>query len=228
MILTIVIVILIIPCVLLVGVVGANDNEESSPPFTFNRFIANDFFQTNIKIEASGVTISPDSSHLVIVSDDGKLIFINLLNDDDDYEGSGGHCVVNLNDYVDFGSDFEGVAIDTNEWRNADNDNNNMIVYVVHEGGAGEDEPVPYLYKIKYEYDPSYDGGYCRVVSVMESISLYDAIPCLETDNGIESLSLKQPSSGDEPAVFFVGIQGTSCIVFISYAHDILKMNECR
>jgi len=81
-------------------------------------------------------------------------------------------------------------------------------------------------------HNSSDDGGgsYCRVVSVMESISLYDAIPCLETDNGIESLSLKQPSSGDEPAVFFVGIQGTSCIVFmfISYAHGILKMNECR
>jgi len=150
MISTIVIVILIIPCVLLVGV-GANDNEESSPPFTFNRFIANDFFQTNLKIEASGVTIAPDSSHLVIVSDDGKLIFINLLYDDYDYEGSGSHCVVNLKEYVDFGSDFEGVAIDTNEWRNADNNNNNMIVYVVHEGGVGEDEPVPYLYKIKYE-----------------------------------------------------------------------------
>ena len=65
MISTIVIVILIIPCVLLVGV-RANDNEESSSPFTFNRFIANYFFQTNIKIEASGVTIAPDSSHLVM------------------------------------------------------------------------------------------------------------------------------------------------------------------
>lgn len=81
-----------------------------------------------------------------------------------------------------------------------------MHAYVVHEG-ADDDEP--YLYKIQYEYNPLV--GSCSA-SVVDSKSLYNAIPCLETSNGIESLGLKSASSLDDPAVFFVGIQDTGKI----------------
>jgi len=167
---------------------AASDDES---PFSFIDNIAEDFFDENDDIEASGVDIAPDGSHLVIVTDEGEIIFINLL----DYES--GHCMVDLYDEVD-GTDLEGVAIDPTEWSPS-----NMNVYVVHEG-ADDDEP--YLYKINYEYDP--DAGRCSA-TVVESKSLYSAIPCLETSNGIESLGLKSASTSTDPAVFLVGIQDT-------------------
>ena len=100
------------------------------------------------------------------------------------------------------------MAIDPSAWDVSDI--NNRYVYVAHEGGKGEKFDEPYLYKLRYYYDPS--AGECSIRVDSESTSLYNALPCLETDNGVESLALKSASSivdDDEPAVFLVGIQDT-------------------
>jgi hypothetical protein len=84
-----------------------------------------------------------------------------------------------------------------------------MHAYVIHEG-ADNDEP--YLYKISYEFDPDADPPFCSA-SVVDSKSLYGAIPCLETSNGVESLGLKSASSSTDLAVFIVGVQNTSLLL---------------
>lgn len=185
-----------VSCFLLVG--GAY----GQPSFSFFSYIGEDFFNDNIPIEASGLDIAPDGSHLVVVSDDGKILFLNLNN----YES--GHCMVDLSDddIINDRSDFEGVAIDTGIW-----DPNNMHAYVVHEGS---DDDEPYLFKIEYEYD---NNGSCSA-TVVNRTSLIGAIPCLEDSNGIESLGLKTKSSNSEPAVFFVGVQDTGKIYEITSA----------
>lgn len=121
---------------------------------------------------------------------------MNLKDDDS------GHCLLDSVRGMD-GDDMEGVAIDPSEWSP-----NAMHVYVVHEGdGEKDDEPV--LYKIRYEYDP--DEGDCSA-RVVDDVGLGDALPCLETKNGIESLGLKSASRAGEPAVFLVGMQDTGKI----------------
>ena len=174
--------------------VNGADDEETMLPFTFSHYYANDFFYDNDKIEASGVAIAADSSHLVIVGDEKRIVFVNLLDDEN-------HCVIkDLDEVMDYGSDFEGVTIDTNAWSQDD-----KHIYVIHEGGLGERYEIPYLYKIRYEYDPDKEDS-CSI-EVVESISLNSALPCLTTDNGIESLTLKSPSTTTTPATFYVGIQ---------------------
>lgn len=172
----------------------ADDSDDDGPPFTFLGNIGEEFFDDDDGLEASGVDIAPDRSHLVIVTDEGEMIFLNLL----DYES--GHCIFDLSDELDE-TDLEGVAFDPTIWEPDD-----MHVYVVHEG-ADDDEPL--LYKIKYEYDP--DEGECSA-SLVDTTSLHGAIPCLETSNGIESIALKSASTDAEPAVFLVGIQDTGKI----------------
>eukprot|EP00581_Thalassiosira_minuscula_P008544 CAMPEP_0183703882 /NCGR_PEP_ID=MMETSP0737-20130205/1441_1 /TAXON_ID=385413 /ORGANISM="Thalassiosira miniscula, Strain CCMP1093" /LENGTH=422 /DNA_ID=CAMNT_0025930683 /DNA_START=142 /DNA_END=1410 /DNA_ORIENTATION=+ len=167
---------------------------QSTTPFRFYSFIGEDFFADNQPNEASGLDISPDGTHLVGVSDDGKIFFLNLL----DY--TSGHCMIDLsnNEVIDGDDDFEGVAIDTGSWTV-----DNKHAYVVHEGGEDDE---PYLFKMQYEYD---NDGDCSIKSI-ERTSLLGAIPCLTDSNGIESLGLKTPSSGsDNPAVFFAGVQDT-------------------
>ncbi|KAL7546750.1 hypothetical protein ACHAWF_010081, partial [Thalassiosira exigua] len=156
----------------------------------FYAYVGKEFFEDNMDNEASGIDVAPDGSHLVVASDDGKIFFLNLL----DYDA--GHCLVDLGDN-DGRGDFEGVAFDPTVWREDD-----KIVYIVHEG-ADDDEPI--LFELNYEYD---NNGNCDV-KVGSAVSLYGAMPCLPDSNGIESLTLKRPSSDGEPAVFFVGVQDT-------------------
>jgi len=168
-------------------------------PFSFYKFIAEDFFSDN-KIEASGLDIAPDGSHLVVASDNGKLIFLNLA----DY--TKGHCLVdidkNYGHLYNGDTDFEGLAFDPTIWSDGD-----MHVYVVDEGEKGSKKQ-PALLKISYQYD---NNGKCDVTAIY-SQSLKNAIPCLETSNGIESLALKSASTENDPAVFFVGVQDTGKI----------------
>ena len=168
-------------------------------PFTFYSFIAEDFLRDERSNEASGAELSPDGTHLIVVSDNGKVFFLNLL----DYKS--GHCMVDLdkNDDIDGMTDFEGVAIDHNDWSP-----NNMQAYIVHEGSKDEE---PYLFKIKYTYDSTL--GTCSI-DVIDSTSLYWALPCLTDSNGIESLTWKEGTT--KPAQFYAGLQDTGKLYEIS------------
>jgi len=168
-------------------------------PFTFYSFIAEDFLRDERSNEASGAELSPDGSHLIVVSDNGKVFFLNLL----DY--TSGHCMVDLdkNDDIDGMTDFEGVAIDHNDWSP-----NNMQAYIVHEGNKDEE---PYLFKIKYTYDSTL--GTCSI-DVIDSTSLYWALPCLTDSNGIESLTWKEGTTN--PAQFYAGLQDTGKLYEVS------------
>ena len=168
-------------------------------PFTFYSFIAEDFLRDERSNEASGAELSPDGTHLIVVSDNGKVFFLNLL----DY--TSGHCMVDLddNDDIDDMTDFEGVAIDHNDWSP-----NNMQAYIVHEGSKDEE---PYLFKIKYTYDSTL--GTCSI-DVIDSTSLYWALPCLTDSNGIESLTWKEGTTN--PAQFYAGLQDTGKLYEVS------------
>jgi len=168
-------------------------------PFTFYSFIAEDFLRDERSNEASGAELSPDGTHLIVVSDNGKVFFLNLL----DYKS--GHCMVDLdkNDDIDDMTDFEGVAIDHNDWSP-----NNMQAYIVHEGSKDEE---PYLFKIKYTYDATL--GTCSI-DVIDSTSLYWALPCLTDSNGIESLTWKEGTTN--PAQFYAGLQDTGKLYEVS------------
>ena len=79
----------------------------SSSPFVFSNYMAEDFFDDNDKIEASGMAIAPDQSHLVIVGDESRILFINLLDPDN----TDSHCLVDKldgKDMLEFGTDLEG------------------------------------------------------------------------------------------------------------------------
>lgn len=181
---------------LLIGTTRA----QSASPFSFYSYIGQSFFADNQPNEASGLDKSPDGTHLVGVSDDGKIFFLNLL----DY--TSGHCMIDLSDddIIDGDDDFEGVAIDTGSWKVDDKQ-----AYVVHEGS---DDDEPYLFKLQYEYD---NNGGCSITSI-ERTSLLGSIPCLTDSNGIESLGLKTPSSESNPAVFFAGVQDTGKVYEIT------------
>mmetsp|Transcript_5291 Transcript_5291/g.8816 ORF Transcript_5291/g.8816 Transcript_5291/m.8816 type:complete len:438 (-) Transcript_5291:339-1652(-) len=172
----------------------------SQTPFSFYSYIGERFLEENLPNEVSGLDIAPDGSHLVAVSDDGKLFFLNL----DD--SSSGHYVVDLSedDFISGRSNFEGVAIDTGIW-----DPNNMHAYVVHEGNNVDE---PYLFKI--EYGRNEDSHFSAIV--VDRKSLIGSIPCLEGSNGIESFGLMTASSVTDPAVFFVGIQDNGKIYEIT------------
>ena len=60
----------------------------------------------------------PDRSHLIVVSDNGKIFFLNLL----DYNS--GHCTWENNKMFNDNTDFEDVAIVDTEWSR-----NNKIAY---------------------------------------------------------------------------------------------------
>jgi len=169
----------------------------SKPPISFKSFIGNQFFNDERSNEASGLALAPDKSHLIVVSDNGKIFFLNLL----DYNS--GHCVWENDDIFNDNTDFEGVAIVNTEWSQ-----NDKIAYLVHEGG---DDDRPYLYKIRYTYNPNLDS--CSV-ELVESHSLRGALPCLTTSDGIESLTWKVGTSN--PAVFYVGIQDTGRVYDIT------------
>mmetsp|Transcript_28151 Transcript_28151/g.59448 ORF Transcript_28151/g.59448 Transcript_28151/m.59448 type:complete len:430 (-) Transcript_28151:189-1478(-) len=199
--------------------IGADDQQQpqqssqlsqqsSSSPITFKTFIGWSFFDDDHSIEASGLVVAPDASHLVGVSDDGRIFFLNLENYNE------GHCMVDLSDgdntngaNIDISGrrDFEGITIDPSTWTTG-----NKHVYILHEGSS---KSSPYLFKISYEYDNTNGNCYARVV---EEVSLLNSIPCLEGSNGIESLGLKTPSSDDQSAVFFVGIQDTGMVYEIT------------
>ena len=79
----------------------------SSSPFVFSNYIAEEFFDDNDKIEASGMAIAPDQSHLIIVCDESRILFINLLDPDN----TDSHCLVDKldgKDMLEFGTDLEG------------------------------------------------------------------------------------------------------------------------
>lgn len=167
------------------------------PPISFKSFIGGQFFNDERSNEASGLALAPDKSHLIVVSDNGKIFFLNLL----DYNS--GHCVWEDDDVFNDNTDFEGVAIVPNEWSQ-----NNKIAYLIHEGA---DDDRPYLYKIGYTYNS--DLGSCSV-QLVESYSLRGALPCLTTSDGIESLTWKVGTSN--PAVFYVGVEDTGRIYEIT------------
>ena len=70
---------------------------------------------------------------------------------------------------------------------------------MIHEGSSTAE---PYLHKIKYTYDSS--NGSCSV-TLVKSTTLFGALPCFDTSNGIESLSYKETING--VAVFSTGVQ---------------------
>ena len=83
--------------------------------FSFFSLVAKDFLSNNpLTAEASGADVSPDADgmHLVVCSDTGTLMFLNL----EDYNT--GHCVVDLKSNIAIGGndDFEGVTIDRTSW----------------------------------------------------------------------------------------------------------------
>ena len=163
------------------------------PPISFKSFIGSQFFNDERSNEASGLALAPDKTHLIVVSDNGKIFFLNLL----DYNS--GHCVWEDDDVFNDNTDFEGVAIVNTEWSQ-----NDKIAYLVHEGS---DDDRPYLYKIRYTYNPNL--GSCSV-ELVESHSLRGAL-CLTTSDGIESLTWKVGTSN--PAVFYVGVEDTGRIM---------------
>lgn len=159
----------------------------------------------NKDLEASGIDVAPDGSHLVLVSDDGQIIFLNLR----DY-GSG-HCMLDSIGGID-GDDLEGVTIDPTDWSPDD-----MHAYIVHEGG---DDDEPTIYRISYEFD---GDGSCKA-SAVDSIGLEDALPCMETSNGIESFGLKR---GGNPAVFLVGVQDTGMVYEVTSEGESMGPASC-
>jgi len=178
-----------------------------SDPFRFFSKIGEEFWDDNKDLEASGIDVAPDGSHLILVSDEGEIIFLNLR----DYES--GHCKISSISGVD-GDDLEGVAIDPGAW-----DPDDMHVYIVHEG-ADDDDPI--LYKVSYEFN----DGRCSA-RVVDSANLEGAIPCMKTSNGIESLGLKSASSGGDPAVFFVGIQDTGNVYEVTSEGESTGSDSC-
>ena len=122
--------------------------------------------------EASGLVLVPDNSHLVGVTDSGRVFFVNL----DDY--STGHCSIDATTFITPNNNFEGIAIDTTEWSSA----GDKYAYLIHEGGNTDE---PYLHKIQYTYDSN--SGQCSV-TLVKSSTLFGALPCFDTSNGIESL----------------------------------------
>lgn len=165
----------------------------SQSPFSFFSNIVRDFLEDNTTIKASGLDIAPDGLHHGMMSDEGKLVFINLHT----YDSK--HCLVELHDdnATNNRSNFEGVTITSAIW-----DPSNMNTCVVHEDSKCNE---PHMFKIKCEY---YNNGNCDA-TVVESKSFLGAIPCLEEYDGIKSLRLKTASSATAPAVFFIGIQDT-------------------
>ena len=146
----------------------------------------------------------PDRSHLIVVSDNGKIFFLNLL----DYNS--GHCTWENNKMFNDNTDFEDVAIVDTEWSR-----NNKIAYIVHEGG---DDDRPYLYKYKVRYTFNSNLGTSCSVQLIESHSLRGALPCLPTSDGIESLTWKVGTYN--PAVFYVGIDDTGRLYEITENGD--------
>ena len=149
-----------------------------------------------------------DGSHLIGVTDSGKVFFLNLLKDS---AGAGafadsGHCGVDVSGsgLLDHGTDLEGIAIDHDNW--SDPNSNMKYAYMVHEGNSGD---AATLYKIAYEYNPQ---GSCSV-NVIKSVSLFGSTPCLGS-NGIESLTWKE-TIGDV-AYFYAAVQDTGKIYEIT------------
>ena len=190
----------------LISCVFLPETVHGQQPFDFFTNVATNFLsdQANTPNEASGLEIAPDGSHLIVVSDEGKIFFLNLL----DYES--GHCMVDLSSDPGFNSNnWEAVAIDTGDW---DKQNNNMNAYIVHEGSSTD---APILYKIKYTYDISTNPASCSITKVAE-YSLVGATECLTGGNGIESLALKNPSDGTNLATFYAGVQDTGKVYEIT------------
>lgn len=129
------------------------------PTLSFKSFIGRRFFKDTTSNEASGLALAPDRSHLIVVSDEGKIFFLNLF----DYNS--GHCVWKDDSMFSYRTDFEGVTIVPNEWSKDD-----MIAYLVHEGGSSGR---PYLFKIRYTFNSN--RGICSV-EVIESHSLRGAL----------------------------------------------------
>ena len=159
-------------------------------PFTFYGLIGDTPF-LNENPEASGLALAPDSTHLAGVTDSGRIFFLNL----DDY--TSGHCSVDVTagNNIITPNNFEGIAIDTTEWSST----GDKYAYLIHEGSSTTE---PYLHKIKYTYDSS--NGSCSV-TLVKSTTLFGALPCFDTSNGIESLSYKETING--VAVFSTGVQ---------------------
>lgn len=102
--------------------------DAQSQPFSFFSLVAKQFLSNNpLTAEASGADVSPDGTHLVVCSDTGTLMFLNL----EDYNT--GHCVVDLKSNIAIGGndDFEGVTIDRTSWTPG-----NKFIYLLYEGKA--------------------------------------------------------------------------------------------
>ena len=145
-----------------------------------------------------------DGSHLIGVTDSGKVFFLNLLKDSAGAFADSGHCGVDVSGLD--GTDLEGIAIDHDNWSDPDPNSNKKYAYMVHEGNSGD---AATLYKIAYEYDPQ---GSCSV-NVIKSVSLFGSTPCLGS-NGIESLTWKE-TIGDV-AYFYAAVQDTGKIYEIT------------
>ena len=74
------------PQTFLTTTITATSSTTTLPPppkankMRFKSFIGNQFFNNERSNEASGLALAPDKSHLIVVSDNGKIFFLNLLD----------------------------------------------------------------------------------------------------------------------------------------------------